>query len=69
LDGILGFSPAVAGNGPSYVGTLFNNGAITEEVVAFNLNLMGTSEPSTIQIGGVDTSLYKGDFASHSIVQ
>ena len=39
LDGILGFSPAVSGNGPSYVGTLKANGSIDDEVVAFNLNL------------------------------
>lgn len=70
MDGILGFSPAVAGNGPSYVATLKANGSITDEVVAFNLNLSGDGmTPSTIQIGGVDDTLYKGSFASHVIVQ
>ena len=70
LDGILGFSPAVAGNGPSYVSTLFANGTIPEEVVAFNLNLATASggAASSIQIGGTDSTLYKGNWATAAIV-
>ena len=70
LDGILGFSPAVAGNGPSYIATLFGNGTIPEESVCFNLNLMtssGPNTPSTVQIGGEDSSLYRGDWTDHLI--
>jgi len=49
LDGILGFCPAETGNGPSYVSTLYGNGAIPEEAVSFNLNLASnTGTPSSI---------------------
>ena len=38
LTGILGLSPDVANNGPSYIGTLYQQNMIDSEMVSFALN-------------------------------
>jgi len=35
INGILGLSPAVSDNGPSYIGALYKQGKISKEVVSF----------------------------------
>lgn len=41
-NGILGLSPNADQNGPSYVGSLYNQGKISSETVSFQLNAQGT---------------------------
>ena len=41
-NGILGLSPNAGQNGPSYVGTLYSQGLIQQEIVSFQLNAQGT---------------------------
>lgn len=39
LDGILGLSPDVTSNGPSFMGTLMNQNKIDDPVASFHLGL------------------------------
>lgn len=67
LDGILGLSPDVAGNGPSYMGHLVSQGNLDEPVASFKLRL--NPNQSEVLIGGINTNDYIGDIIYNDIVQ
>jgi hypothetical protein len=68
LDGILGLSPAVTGNGPSYMWTLYEQGKITSPECTFWMNF-DTTEASSVTFGGVPPSAVRGEYIEQSLVK
>mmetsp|Transcript_1028 Transcript_1028/g.674 ORF Transcript_1028/g.674 Transcript_1028/m.674 type:complete len:211 (+) Transcript_1028:278-910(+) len=65
LDGILGLSPDVTSNGPSFMGSLMDQNKIDDPVASFHLELNPTQ--SEVMIGGIDSDAYTGSLNYHSI--
>lgn len=54
-------------NGPSYVGTLHDQGKLPNYIVSFWLNY--DSSESIVTFGGVLDGAYRGEFFSNSLVR
>jgi len=71
LDGILGFSPAVTNNGPSFMKSLHEDGKIDKMIASFFLSDADNkqSKASNVLLGGMDSEYYTGDVRVHDVDQ
>lgn len=65
-DGILGLSPDNSKYSPSFVGSLSEQGKLSDDVVSFWMNDL--TKESYVTFGGKMAEGYRGDFVSSNIV-
>jgi len=55
LDGVIGMSPPIITNGPSFIGYLYAQGKLAQPIVSFQINLESDDVKSQAQFGYADS--------------